>query len=151
LRAAGENFQAFFVLFCKFLVNWGENMHTFYQLGKNMHFPPFLSPFNNFFSQPVIWPYFCLPPFLIYIFPQPKFIIMRECAPQVNNFQHTFHQLGKDICISPFFLSPFNNFFPQPVISPNKKIYTPAILVKVQIQLITTIVNITVRFIIDSF
>ena len=24
-------------------------MHTFYQLGKNMHFPPFLFLFNNFF------------------------------------------------------------------------------------------------------
>ena len=37
-------------------------MHTFYQLGKKYAFPPlFLSPFNNFFPQPVIWPYFAPP------------------------------------------------------------------------------------------
>ena len=43
------NFQPFFVQFCKVLVNWGKNMHFFFQLknmhffsnwGKNMHFPP---------------------------------------------------------------------------------------------------------------
>ena len=33
----------------------GENMHTFYQLGKNMLFPLFISPLNIFFPQPVIW------------------------------------------------------------------------------------------------
>ena len=62
-----------------------------------------------------------------------------------------FLPIGEKYAFSPLFLSPCNYFFPQPVIWPNKKIYTPAILVKVQIQLITTIVNITVRFIIDSF
>ena len=37
-------------------------MHTFYQLGKIYAFPPlFLSPFNNFFPQPVIWPNFARP------------------------------------------------------------------------------------------
>ena len=56
-------FSAFFLQFCIFLVNWGKNsMHTFYQLGKIYAFPPlFLSPFNNFFPQPVIWPNFARP------------------------------------------------------------------------------------------
>ena len=48
--AAGEKFSGFFVLFCKFLVNWGKNKHTFDQLGENMHFPPFLHSLSiNFF------------------------------------------------------------------------------------------------------
>ena len=34
-------------------------MDTFYQLGKKYAFSPLLSfPFNNFFPQHVIWPYF---------------------------------------------------------------------------------------------
>ena len=35
-------------------------MHTFYLLGKKYVFSPFFSsPFNHFFPQHVIWPYFC--------------------------------------------------------------------------------------------
>ena len=50
VRAAGKKFQIYFVLFCKFLVNWGKNMHTFYQLGKKYEFPPLFSfPFYHFF------------------------------------------------------------------------------------------------------
>ena len=47
---AGKKCSDFFVLFCKFLVNWGKNKHTFDQLGENMHFPPFLHSLSiNFF------------------------------------------------------------------------------------------------------
>ena len=64
VRAACDNFSGFFVLFCKFLVNWGKNMHTFYQLGKKYAFPPpfFHSLSIIFFPQHVIWSYFCPPP-----------------------------------------------------------------------------------------
>ena len=59
----GEQFSAFFLQFCIFQVNRGKNMHNFYQLGKKYAFSPlFVSPLNNFFPQPVIWPYFCPPP-----------------------------------------------------------------------------------------
>ena len=55
-----KNFLAFFVLFCKFLVNWGKNMHTFYQLGKKYAFPPFFHSLSIiFFPLHVICPYFC--------------------------------------------------------------------------------------------
>ena len=38
-------------------------MHTFYKLGKKYEFfPLFSSPFNHFFPQHDIWPYFCPPP-----------------------------------------------------------------------------------------
>ena len=58
----GNNFQPFFLQFCIFQVNRGKNMHNFYQLGKKYAFSPlFVSPLNNFFPQPVIWPYFCPP------------------------------------------------------------------------------------------
>ena len=54
-----KKFQPFFVQFCKVLVNWGKNMHFFFQLGKKYAFSPrfFFIPF-----QSVIWPYFCPPP-----------------------------------------------------------------------------------------
>ena len=64
---------------------------------------------------------------------------------------HTFYQLGKNMHFTPFFYPLSIIFSPNLLFGRTKKIYTPAILVKVQIQLITTIVNITVRFIIDSF
>ena len=43
--------------YCKFWVNWRKNMHTFYLWVKKYVFPP-SSPFNHFFPQHVIWPYF---------------------------------------------------------------------------------------------
>ena len=63
VRAAGEKFSAFFLLqFCIFQVNWGKNMQTFHQLGKNMHFPPFFHPLSIiFFPQHNILSYFCPP------------------------------------------------------------------------------------------
>ena len=49
----GKNCQAFFVLFCKYLVNWGKIMHTFYQLGKKYAFSPlFFIPFQSFPHAP---------------------------------------------------------------------------------------------------
>ena len=42
-------------------------MHTFYQLEKKYAFSPrFLSPFNDLFPQPGIWPYFLF--LFIYLF-----------------------------------------------------------------------------------
>ena len=58
-----KNVQAFFVLFCKVLVNWGKNMHTFYPLGKKYAFSTLFHSLSIiFFLQHVIWPYFCPPP-----------------------------------------------------------------------------------------
>ena len=45
--------------FCKFLANWGKNMHFVTNWGKNVHFPPFFHSLSIiFFPQLVIWPYF---------------------------------------------------------------------------------------------
>ena len=49
----GEIFSAFFFAI----------LYILSQLGKKYAFLPlFLSSFNHFFPQPVIWPYFCPPP-----------------------------------------------------------------------------------------
>ena len=48
---------------CKFKVNWGKNMHNFYQLGKKYAFSPlFLSPFNHFFPNLLSGHIFAPPP-----------------------------------------------------------------------------------------
>ena len=97
-----------------------------------------VEPFKrlNFVHQGFIlkFKFIFLPPppphFLISIFSQLKFIIMRVCEPQAKNclpffcnFVY-FKSIGEKICIIftnwrknihflPFFLSPFNYFFPQ--------------------------------------
>ena len=48
-RCRRRKMFSFFLLFCKFIVNWGKNIHTVYQLGGKYAFSPlFSSPFNHF-------------------------------------------------------------------------------------------------------
>ena len=44
-----------FFKFCKFQVNWGNNMHTFYQLGKKYAFSPPFFILQLFFSPNMIF------------------------------------------------------------------------------------------------
>ena len=57
--ATGEKFKAFFYNFLNFKSTGEKLCILFTNFGKNMHFPPFfLPPFNHFFPQHDIWPYF---------------------------------------------------------------------------------------------
>ena len=42
---------------------------------------------------------------------------------------HTFYQLGEKYAFSPLFYPLSIIFFPQPVILPNRKIYTPGVYI----------------------
>ena len=98
-----EKFPALF--FCNFVY--------FKSIGEKYAFSPFLFiPFQYFFfPQPVVWPYFC-----------PK--------KNIHPWRNVVYFLpigGKNMHLPPFYLSPFNNFFPPScclAIFAPRKIYT---------------------------
>ena len=62
MRATSEKFSGFFEQFSKFLVNWGKNMHTFYQLAKKYAFSPLFYSLSIIFFPNLLFGHIFVPP-----------------------------------------------------------------------------------------
>ena len=64
VRVAGE--IIFLAVLYISIVNWGKNMNTFYQLGKNMQFPPLFHLLSIIFSPNMLFGHIFAPNGKIY-------------------------------------------------------------------------------------